>query len=188
GRVAVTFDDGPSQFTPTLLDTLSRYGVKVTFFIVGSMIEDNTQVLLRAYSEGHQIGLHTWSHANLNSLSESSIRQEMEETSDAVARVIGRRPRYMRCPYEACNERVLKILAEMDYQPVGWSLDTDDWRTLSSDHTIKAYENTLNDKSEGFISLQHDIYQSTVEAAPRIIETIRARGFETSIVADCLND
>ncbi|KAK9767000.1 hypothetical protein K7432_003512 [Basidiobolus ranarum] len=188
GQVAITFDDGPSNFTHPLLDTLSSFGARSTFFVVGSMIEENSSALLRAYREGHQIGLHTWSHANLNHLTEASIHDEMTKVSDAVAGVIGVRPRFVRCPYGSCDERVLRILGDMGYKIVNWNLDTDDWRTLSPDHTIKAYENALTDKNEGFISLQHDIYETTISAVPRIIQTIRLRGFETNTVADCLND
>ena len=70
--VALTFDDGPSQYTSTLLDGLAARGVKVTFFMQGCNAENYPNVVKRAYQEGHQIASHTYNHPDLTSLSISS--------------------------------------------------------------------------------------------------------------------
>jgi peptidoglycan/xylan/chitin deacetylase (PgdA/CDA1 family) len=91
GLLALTYDDGPSRYTETLLDTLKENNVKATFFIVGVNIKTNRErdILKRIYNEGHLIASHTWSHQDLRTLSDWRIREEMTKTDDVIFDVLG---------------------------------------------------------------------------------------------------
>ncbi|ORX98793.1 glycoside hydrolase/deacetylase [Basidiobolus meristosporus CBS 931.73] len=193
GTFAVTFDDGPSQYTGRLLDDLKARKVKVTFFIVGQMLENDQgrQFLKRAYDEGHHIASHTYTHISLAKSTISAIRSEMQKTSDAIFKVIGKRPQYMRPPYGEYNAQSLALMKEMGYKVIYWNVDTLDWQTMNSQKTLDVYKKTLakaNLKNDRFISLQHDIQPSTIQAAGGILDAVIKSGFKITTVADCLGD
>lgn len=99
------FDDGPSPYTPRLLDYLATKGIKATFFLVGSRVKQFPEMALRIFREGHEIGyfllisVHTWSHRALTTLTTDQVIAELEYTSRAIEQVIGTRPLVMRPPF-----------------------------------------------------------------------------------------
>ncbi|ORX80382.1 glycoside hydrolase/deacetylase [Basidiobolus meristosporus CBS 931.73] len=193
GSFAVTFDDGPSEYTGRLLDDLKARNVKVTFFVVGEMLESSQgrQFLKRAYDEGHHIGSHTYTHISLAKSSDSKIRSEMQKTSDAIFKVIGKRPQYMRPPYGEVSTKSLAVMKELGYKVINWNVDTLDWEHKNSQKTLKVYKDTLakaDKKNDRFISLQHDIQLSTINVAGSILDTVIKSGFKITTVADCLGD
>ncbi|KAK9709558.1 hypothetical protein K7432_008946 [Basidiobolus ranarum] len=185
--VAVTFDDGPGQFTMRLLDILK--GTKVTFFLVGQNVDRDPGIVREMYNRGHHVASHTYTHANLNELDDREIEREMMDTSNAIYKAIGKRPRYMRCPYGECNDRVLRVLKRLGYKVIYWNLDTFDWQTLNTQKTIDTY-NVLNNAPSGssFIALQHDIHSPTVDAVERVLQKIQNAGYSVKTVPQCLND
>ncbi|ORY01769.1 glycoside hydrolase/deacetylase [Basidiobolus meristosporus CBS 931.73] len=188
GVVAVTFDDGPGNFTQGLLDILGD--IKVTFFLVGENVDNNPGIVREMYRRGHHIASHTYSHANLNELNTAEIEREMNSASNAIHRAIGVRPRYMRCPYGECDDRVLAVLKRLRYKVIYWNLDTLDWQTRNTQATIDAY-NTLDDNppnSSNFISLQHDVHEPTVKAVRGILRKVRNSGYRVVTVPQCLQD
>ncbi|KAK9759474.1 chitin deacetylase [Basidiobolus ranarum] len=192
GKIALTFDDGPSSDTTSqLLDDLLEADVKVTLFVIGQKVVENPEVLQRAYDEGHHIASHTFSHFNLNSLSDQEVQDEANKAADAIDEVLGVRPKYIRCPYGSCDERVQNILFNMGYKVIDWNFDTLDWDTLNTEHLENIYENTLSvnsPESSGFISLQHDIHPTTVQAIPKVLEIIEKYNFEVTTVPECFGD
>ncbi|KAJ3010429.1 UNVERIFIED_CONTAM: Carbohydrate esterase 4 protein [Siphonaria sp. JEL0065] len=134
-QVALTFDDGPTHWTGELLDWLGVQGLKATFFVNGfnfdcACIYDEPYIgfLKRAHAEGHQIASHTWSHPALASLSDDAVRWEMNKIAGALQKILGFVPRYMRPPYGSGlhDARIERIMKEMGYIIVGWSLYTYD--------------------------------------------------------------
>src|SRR4051794_910680 len=100
--VALTFDDGPhTTLTPKLLDLLAARHIKATFFVLGECVEQNPQILQRAAKEGHEIANHSWSHPQLNRLSDEAARSQLKRTDDLIRSLIGVRPTHFRPPYGA---------------------------------------------------------------------------------------
>lgn len=132
GKVALTFDDGPWQYTSDLLDVLdANDGVKATFFVVGNNqdhghIDDPAtgypDVLRRMHAAGHQIGSHTWTHANLDTLTTEGRRAEILRNEDALVSVLGFLPTYLRPPYTACLSQCISDIGALGYHVVELSL------------------------------------------------------------------
>ena len=177
--IAVTFDDGPSQYTSTLLDGLAARGVKVTFFMQGVNAQNYTSVVRRAWNEGHQICSHTYNHPNLNTLSADAIRSQFSRTDAILDNALGFDQRYMiRPPYGNANQTVLSLGGVPFFY---WSVDTRDWESRNAD---KVYNEFMRAARDGSIVLLHDIYSTSVSGALRAIDTLKSQGYQFVTVAE----
>lgn len=125
--LALTFDDGPSEWTPAILDLLAEHHARATFFILGAEIAGHERTLLRALGEGHELGLHSWSHRHLPQLSGAEIKDEMLRTQTAIARATGVVARIWRPPYFEVDERVRRALAGCDLVEADCSIAPEDY-------------------------------------------------------------
>ena len=180
--VALTFDDGPnSTKTPLLLDILKERDVPATFFLLGERVQQNPDIVRRMTEEGHEVGNHTYSHANLNNLKASAVSSELKKTQDAIVAACGVRPTLVRPPYGATNLTTMATLANMNLSAVYWSIDTRDWKGRSSQAIVK---DVLDKLTNGSIILFHDHAAKTAEALPTIIDAVRERGYSLKSVSD----
>ncbi|CAG8620641.1 10254_t:CDS:2 [Ambispora leptoticha] len=200
GVVALTYDDGPSQFTPRLLQTLKSKGVNATFFVLGvAIIKNGPDALKAAYKGGHQIALHTNTHPHLDSLSKAAQITEMTNVQQVVYDSIGVIPFYMRPPYGECGSECKQTMRSLNYIVTLWNDDSNDWR-VGSETGNKQPQTTLhfknlygpiakaNPKTDSFIILQHDTDETTVNLAPDIIDAIKEKGFTFDTVAGCIGN
>ena len=170
--IAFTFDDGPNRKTTTrLLDGIKEYNARVTFFVLGSRVENNKDVLIKAYTEGNQIGSHTYNHLNLLLLDDANIVSEINKTNEVIKKVIGKRPNLLRPPYGNINDNI-KSLANMHI--INWNIDTEDWK-LKNREKIK--DNILKYARDGSIVLLHDIYTESVEGALLAMAELEKEGY-----------
>ncbi|MEV0224145.1 polysaccharide deacetylase family protein [Streptomyces sp. NPDC050704] len=155
GRTMVlTFDDGPDpRYTPQILRTLKAHDVRAMFFVCGEMAVDNKDMLREMADEGHVVGNHTWSHPLLTRLTRSGIRSQMERTCDVIEEASGERPAWFRAPYGAWNRAAFQLGAELGMEPLGWTVDTLDWRTPGAG-TIE--RRVMNGAAPGVVVLAHD--------------------------------
>jgi peptidoglycan/xylan/chitin deacetylase (PgdA/CDA1 family) len=152
--MALTFDDGPSpQYTPQVLDVLRAHGVPATFFVCGDNVGRYPDVVRRIAAEGHALGNHSWSHPHLSGLSAADVRDQIQRTQDAVAKVAGRAPVLFRAPYGDFADASLAVCADLGLRPISWSVDPTDWANPGSD-TIAA--RVLSAATTGSIVLNHD--------------------------------
>ncbi|KAL1923901.1 uncharacterized protein VTP21DRAFT_6936 [Calcarisporiella thermophila] len=199
---AITYDDGPTEFTTKLLDYLDSINQKATFFILGFRARNNTEILRRAYRSGHHIASHTWTHSSLTSLSNDQIIGEIKWTEQFIREAIGVTPTYLRAPFGDVDDRVRAIAKQLGYKIIGWNRDTDDWKVgvpgsgVSKATIVANYTNWVKNppaatvglaKGKGVISLQHDLYAETVEAAIESINIIKQK-YKPMAVAQCLGD
>lgn len=182
---ALTFDDGPSRYTPALLDALAEYGIKATFFMLGKNVQLFPEIVRRIQAEGHEIGNHSWSHPNLRTLSLEKLREQLCNT-DRALRDLGVTPLYMRPPYGAFDDRVVEVANELGIDIVLWSLDSYDWKRLPSDYAkLRSTRGTVyDDGALRGIFLFHDIHKATVDDLPRIIANLRAGGCEKFVTVN----
>lgn len=196
--IALTFDDGPHIYTPSLLQTLEQNGVKATFFVNGQNYDSiltgqNQRIVREAYEAGHQIASHTWSHKDLATLSGPQIRREMTRLDDALRQIIGRAPAYMRPPYGSTSPLARQILGDMGYKVILWDIETKDTdHPEDAEAGLEEYRRALQSPGstrKGWIALQHDPVESTsLELAPRAIRLAKRLGFRFATVAECLGD
>lgn len=197
---ALSFDDGPSNFTVELLDILDKANVKATFCVMGAQALKYPEIVKRAYKAGHQIASHTYSHPHLMSLSNEEIVYEVRATEEAIKAAIGVKPRYIRPPYGEADKRVKSILKKMGYKTLMWNVDPTDYNVHMLkdgaqriqgvfDEIASGKPSTLNAHNDkGFISLQHDLYQTSIRQIPKIIKTLRSKGFKMTTAAECIGD
>jgi len=203
GTWALTFDDGPAQFTPTVLKHLADAGdIKATFFVIGKQLEDpvNVKYLQDAFAAGHQIASHTYTHANLSALDAAALTKEMKDTSEKIAAAIGKVPSYMRPPFGECAGECPAVMEKMGYKPAIWNIDSRDWTHApggeNADNILKDITRYLDGQGpvatptdpQGVISLSHDIHGFSVDRLPQVIEYIKSQGFKFATVADCASD
>lgn len=172
-RIALTFDDGPNaQCTGRLLDGLKKRGVKATFFLIGMNAKDNPDLVKRIYEEGHLIGNHTYHHVDITKKSDEEARKEIEDTDKVISSVTGEHVEYMRPPFGVWQKN---LELEMDVMPVMWSVDPLDWTTENTDEIVNK---VVTETEENDIILLHDCYESSVDAALRIVDILQKKGFE----------
>lgn len=182
-RIALTFDDGPSRSTLRILEVLKQYNGKATFCVVGSRLGSRTDILKRIAEEGHEIASHTWSHGDLNKLSEEEICTELQSVNQLVFEATGQRIAFLRPPYGNANEAVKKVVAQENMAIVRWCVDTRDWKTKDPEATYTAIVESAKD---GDIILCHDLYSTTADAMERVIPKLVEDGFELVTVSELI--
>lgn len=178
--VALTFDDGPHEgSTERLLEGLKEREVKATFFLIGSSIEGKEEMVKQMAQDGHLIGSHTFHHVQLTKLSLEEACEEITMTNEAITAVTGQTVEYIRPPYGSWNSR---LECAVNMQEVGWTVDPRDWDVKNTEAVVKK---VLKDVKDGSIILLHDVYDTSVEAAFRIIDELKAQGY-TFVTVDRL--
>ena len=182
-RIAMTFDDGPHRlYTPKLLDGLTERGIHATFFLVGENIGNNEALVKRMAEEGHLIGNHTFSHVQLTKMKKEDACREVQQTNERICAVTGSPVLYIRPPYGSWND---ELQAEIPMTVTLWNLDSEDWK---SQNTGKIVELVESEAKEGSIILLHDIFDTSVEAALRIVDDLTAQGYTFVTVDELLLD
>jgi peptidoglycan/xylan/chitin deacetylase (PgdA/CDA1 family) len=181
--VAITYDDGPGEFTAGILSELDKYGAKGTFYVLGSLVGVHPELIKQMDSNGHEVANHTWSHPNLAQSSTQKIQQEIANTDITIQKIIQKPAHNMRPPYGAINTNVLKSLTK--HPVIMWSVDTSDWQHKDVQKTIQIA--TTNIKP-GDIILLHDIHASTGSASPAIIKSLTDQGFLLVTVSELLDN
>lgn len=173
--IAFTFDDGPyTPVTESLLDRLDTYNARVTFFTLGSRLDENADyrnTAKKAFDMGNQIASHTYSHSTLTSLSQEQLEQEIAKANAAVNNVIGMEPDAIRPPYGFINDNVS---AAMKKHIVLWGIDPEDWKYRDA-NTI--CNNIVSHAYDGGIVLLHDLYQTSVDGAIMAMEKLKDQGY-----------
>jgi peptidoglycan-N-acetylglucosamine deacetylase len=181
-KVYLTFDDGPSVYTPQILSTLDAKGARATFFVVGEHATQYPSYVQQENANGHVIGDHTWDHPDLTTLPPDQIRWELESAADEIENLTGKRPTLWRAPYSHSNATVNEIASSLGLSGVGADVNSRDYLLPGTDAIVSAVVDNVHD---GSIVLLHDgspdgsgDRSQTVEALPTIIDTLRARGYE----------
>jgi peptidoglycan/xylan/chitin deacetylase (PgdA/CDA1 family) len=189
--VALTFDDGPGDVTPAILDLLGEYGARATFFVQGQAIAGREDVLRRIAAEGHEIGNHLYSHPHAARLSEAELRAELIRAGERIEEVLGTPPRLVRPPYGEDAERVSRVAGELGLGPtVLWSVDPRDWEEPPAAEIVRRTlaglePGAIVDLHDGFTPWRPDASrQPTVEAIAELLPALSARGYRCVTVSE----
>lgn len=174
---ALTFDDGPSIYTPQILNILDRYGVKATFFMIGLHIERHPDIAALVASKGHTIGNHSYSHPAMGKLSAEDIKAELDRTANLLKKHTGSTTRWFRPPMRSLSSLLFKTATEEGYEVVLWDVDPMDW---TNPDYLTIYNRVVSATTPGAVILLHDgggNREQTIRALPLIIKTLLRRGY-----------
>ncbi len=186
--IALTFDDGPhSTYTPQILDLLSQYDAKATFFVIGERAEKYPEILFRELEEGHEIANHTYTHPFR--ISPEQLKKELDKTNKLIYDITGINSALYRPVGGSYNEQIINTAVEGGYKVIMWSWhqDTKDWKMPGTKNIINT---VLNGTTPGNIILFHDAggdRSQTVEALKVILPELKKQGYEFVTVSELMN-
>jgi peptidoglycan-N-acetylglucosamine deacetylase len=196
--VALTFDDGPSEWSGPIADALERHGSRGTFFATGDAVEgaEGHATVRRLVEAGHEVGNHTFSHPDLQTLDEDAIRDEMIRTNEQLESALGVKPSYWRAPFFRCDDRVRAAIGDLAGREVWHSCMPGDWALPAEETAIRV----LTVLTPGDIVALHDgrpanepahlswpTREATVGAVGLILEEMTARGLRSVTVSELLS-
>ena len=180
--IALTFDDGPGEYTETLLDTVEKYNIHVTFFMLGQNVEGRESTVQRMVQLGCEIGNHTWDHPSqtLPNMDLDSVVQEFQKTDDELVKACGQAATVCRAPYGAITEEQMAAVGKPFFT---WSTDSLDWKLMDADADYNEIMNS--DLSDGSIILMHDIHEPSVKCATeKLIPELVNEGYKLVTVSE----
>lgn len=183
--VAITFDDGPSEYTKQLMDILDKKNAKATFFDIGDNIQHNLAICEDAIARGHQVAMHSLHHPDMTKLSDERMIEEIDTTKQMLASK-GITTNCLRAPYGAFSKHNWEVLSSRVSSLIGWNLDTLDWKKPGAATIVK---NACSNMHPGAIILCHaggGTREQTVEAVPQIIDQWQAAGYTFVTIKELL--
>jgi len=190
--VALTFDDGPYLYLKDISDTLSAAGAVGTFFFNGKnydcIYDDQfASQVLYAVQQGHQACSHTWSHSDLTTLTFDQVHNEMWLVEQALWKIAGVYPAYMRPPYGNYNTQVRQVAAQRNQSLVLWDFDSGDSTGSTPAQSEAAYDTLIGQKPNTILPLNHETIETTAhQVLPYAIKALQRAGYRLVSLADCI--
>ncbi|KAF8756197.1 Carbohydrate esterase family 4 protein [Rhizoctonia solani] len=207
--VALTFDDGPYSYIYDISKALVAAGAKGTFFFNGNnygciysaenqkyafwifSAPFDTHTFLRrvkyAYEKGHQIGSHTWAHKDLSTLTWDQVHDEMWRVEQALQRIVGVTPAFMRPPYGNYNDNVRNAAGVRGQKIAIWDFDSGDSVGATPAQSKADYDGIISQHPSTILALNHETYERTAhEVIPYVIPKLQAAGYRLVTLAECL--
>lgn len=174
-KVALTFDDGPADYTESILDILKKAQVKASFFIIGDQVTGREGLLKRMQEEGHVIGNHSMHHGrNFDWKSSRSMIKEINAANEKIESVTGQAVKLFRPPFGVTNPNVRKAVQATGMKSIGWTIRSFDTVTASKE---KLLQRIMRKLKPGAIILLHDRCAITKEILPDLIQGVQERGY-----------
>lgn len=174
GKVALTFDDGPSKYSKKMVDVLKKYKVGGTFFYIGTNVKNYPECVKYAKKNGFSIGSHSLSHSRFTALPIKKQEKEILQSNQLIKQITGEPVVLFRPPYGAKNNSTVKLAQKYNLDIVLWNIDTEDWKSRNSKIIIQSIK---KEKTSGSIILLHES-QATLNALPQIIEYLQKQDLE----------
>lgn len=178
--IALTFDDGPSNYTIEIINLLNKYDAKATFFILGNKALYYQETIKTMLITGHEIANHSYSHKWLTRLNQDQLIEEITKTQDIILQLTGYEMQYLRPTYGSINQNIRNTI-ELDI--IMWTLDSNDWKTKDKNQIESTI---LNNVKENDIILLHDIHNQTYEAMKTLIPKLIEQGYQLVTVSQLL--
>jgi len=176
GKLAITFDDGPSEQTEEFLDYLKSKNVPATFFVIGKNIPGNEDILKRMISEGHTVGNHSYAHDYMfASRGKNRVQKDMSQCAELIENATGKKPILFRPPFGVTTPTLAKAIKKMKVQSIGWTIRTHDG--VKQDSAI-IEKNLFKKELSGAIVLFHDTNLNSLEVLDKLIEKTNELGIE----------
>lgn len=184
-HIALTFDDGPHpRATVAVLETLHRFSVTATFFLVGRMVADHPEIAAQIADAGHEVAVHAYDHGLLLYRGPRSVRDDLARTVDVIVDATGQQPRWFRPPYGVLTAPALHAARTLGLTPVLWTDWGYDWTAHATAESV--LRTVTRNLRPGATILLHDndryafpgSWRSSARALPQLIELVRRRGWQ----------
>ena len=169
--------------TDAFLKILKQRQVKATFFVTGEFVQRCENAVVRISNAGHEIGNHSDSHPDMQTLNEEQIKKELNLAGNKIEKVTGIRPTLFRAPSGSYNTRLIQTANELGYHCIQWDCDTVDWKGHTADEMIQKVMKKLQ---SGSILLLHLGAEHTAKALPMLIDAIKEKGYERVPVSELI--
>lgn len=167
----------------SILDTLSKKEIKVTFFMVGDWMDKYPDAVKKIYDAGHEIANHSDHHKHVNNLTYEQNVEEILNCSKKIEAITGQKTTLYRGPYGEYNDTVIKAAKDNGYEMIQWSLDTLDYNGLDADQMWDRLNNKI---ANGSIILMHNGTEHTADSLEKIITNIKEKGFSIVPVSELI--
>lgn len=182
--VSLSFDAAwGNEDTGELIDILTSYNVKATFFLVGEWVDKYPESVMQLHEAGMEVMNHSDTHAHLAKLSRDGVAGEVNACSDKIEALTGVRPTLFRCPYGEYDDHVIDTVEATGHTAVQWDVDSLDWKDLSA---AEITSRVMSGVRPGSIVLFHNAAKHTPEALPGIIEGLLAEGYTIVPIGELL--
>lgn len=183
-KIAISFDAAwGADTTDDIIETLEKYNVKTTFFVVGKWAEQYPDTLKKLSDAGHEIENHSYAHPHMTNQSKQDMKKDIDLCNSKIEELTGKRPTLLRAPYGDYNNSVIETAEECGMATVQWSVDSLDWKGISSEEIVNR---VVPKVTSGSIVLFHNAAEHTPEALPVIIEKLQSDGYEIVPVSELI--
>lgn len=183
-KIALTFDVAwGTEKMDYIIETLEKHDVESTFFLVGSWIDDNEEMVKTLGEKGHELSNHSNTHADMTALSTEAISEEIKVTSDKIYELTGQQTNLYRPPFGEVNNKTMEICDALGYKVVKWDVDSLDWKEIGATHVT---ERVIKDVDSGSIVLLHSNISNIEDYLDGIITRLKEDGYELVTVSELL--
>lgn len=179
--VALTFDDGPSEYTAELLDILAENDCRATFFLVGTHMEAMPEMVRLIGQTDNEIGTHTWKHEHMNEQTDFYMLNNLTNCLALTEELTGRSVQWLRPPYGIVSGSAYYACRRLGLYMVNWSIDSEDWESRDPQ---KIVQTVMQQVENGAVILCHDSYSTTVEAMKTLLPALREAGYQLVTVSE----
>ncbi|SCN21431.1 putative polysaccharide deacetylase PdaA precursor [Clostridium sp. N3C] len=183
-KIAITFDASwPKDNTDEIIEILDKYNVKATFFLVGTWVDHNPEKLKILHEKGHEIGNHTNTHPDMNSISRSELLKEIEALDSKIKKITGQGTTLFRCPSGVYNDLIIETVESTNRYCIQWDVDSIDWKAQGEEIE---FNRVVKKTKPGSIILFHNDGRYTTKTLPRIIEYFKKEGYSMVTVSELI--
>lgn len=184
-KISISFDAAwGDEFTGDILDTLDKYNVKATFFLVGFWIDKYPEQVKEIYKRGHEIGNHSTTHPNMSQLSREEMAKEILKTDEKIVNLINKKPILFRPPFGDYNDNLIQVLRENNYYTIQWDIDSLDWKELGVQPVV---DRVTRNVSNGSIILFHNNAKYISEYLPLVLERLIEMDYEIVPISELIH-
>ncbi len=184
-KIALTFDDGPSEFTLEVLELLKKYNAKATFFCIGKNIETHPEILKQVIAQGHLVGNHSYSHSKFfDFYHEDKVTDELRKTDKLLEKFTSKKINFFRPPYGVTTPSIARALKFTKHKVIGWNIRSLDGGTKNQDLILNRIKKRV---SPGGIVLLHDTAPHSVLVLEQFLQFLQQNNYEVVSVEELLN-
>lgn len=184
-KIALTFDDGPSEFTLEVLALLKTYNAKATFFCIGKNIETHPEILQKVIDEGHLVGNHSYSHSKFfDFYHEDKITKELQKTDRLLEKFTSKKINFFRPPYGVTTPSIGRALKITGHKVIGWNIRSLDGGTTDVELILNRIKKRV---SPGGIVLLHDTAPHSVYVLEQFLQFLQQNNYQVVSIEELLN-